>query len=121
MSNDSSPFELAGLAIDPGTRDFVLPSTDELRALGVCWIRYLVHQQFQNFDTGQNSELDLVLERYRDLGTKILVLVNAETMGAEIPVAHSADWQTYNQRMADIAQKIATYYRGKINAIEVFN
>jgi hypothetical protein len=121
MANDSSSLELAGLAIDPGARDFVLPSTDELRALGVRWIRYLVTQQFQNLDTGQNSELDFVIDRYRDLGVNILLLINAETVGGAIPSAHSADWQLYNQRMADVAQKIAAYYRGKINAIEVFN
>ena len=54
---------LVGLAINPGSCDIMLPSADELRALGVQWIRYLPYHSFQNQDTGQNSEVDRVVER----------------------------------------------------------
>ncbi|MBI4786893.1 MAG: hypothetical protein HY782_07605, partial [Chloroflexi bacterium] len=83
---------LVGLAINPGVRDIVLPSVDEMRALSPRWIRYLVTHSFQDFATGQNSELDLVLERYRDLGLQVLVLVNPETLDENPPPPNSPLW-----------------------------
>ena len=125
MSNQFVQDPLVGLAINPGPRDIVLPGADELRALGPKWIRYLLHHQFQDFQTGQNSELDFVINRFKDLGVNILVLVNAETLG-ELPPAHgSPDWSDalsgYIGRVAAVAGQVAAYYGNKIAAIEVFN
>ncbi|MBI5301167.1 MAG: DUF362 domain-containing protein [Chloroflexi bacterium] len=116
---------LAGLAINPGPRETVLPSVDELRAMGAKWVRYLLRDEFQNTATGNNLELDLLLDRYRDLDTRVLVLVNPETLGEVPPPATSSDWGDANAgyigRVSDLAQKIAAFYNGRIAALEVFN
>ncbi len=116
---------LMGLSINPGPRDLVVPSVEELRALAPQWIRFLPHHQFQDFASGQNSELDWVLDRYRGLGVQVLVLFNAETLNAWPPRAGDPSWDDMNSgyipRVADLAEKIATFYRNRIGAIEIIN
>ncbi len=121
----AQPDPLVGLSINPGSRDLIWPTEFELRELGPKWIRYLVVRRFQDFQTGQNSELDLLIGRYQDLGVNILVLINSETFD-ELPPQHdSPDWVNaaagYISRVSDLAQKLAAFYRGKIHAIEIFN
>jgi len=121
----AEPDPLVGLSLNPGTRDVVLPSVEELRELGPRWIRYLVVRKFQNLHSGQNFELDWIIERYKSLGVKILVLVNTETFD-EFPPSHgNPEWMTpeagYISRVSDLTQKLAAFYRDKIHAIEIFN
>lgn len=117
---------LPALAINPGTFELNVPSANDLRDLGVIWVRYLINGLHQNFQTGQNTELDRLLDQYRGMGVKILALFNPESMGGILPPPHGdIGWgdatSGYIGRAADIVAKIATYYRGKIDALEVFN
>ena len=116
---------LAGLALNPGPHENMLPRTDEMRALGPKWVRYLLRSPFQNTTTGNNLELDLVLERYRDLGVNVLALINPETLDQIPPAGASRDWgdadSGYIGRVSDLAQKVAAFYDGRIAALEVFN
>jgi hypothetical protein len=125
MSSNAPQDILTSLAINPGNRDVVLPSAEELRALAPKWIRYLVTAPFQDFQTGQNSELDLVLERAAGLGIHVLALINVETINELPPIGNSGGWGDANSgyigRVADLAQRIARFYRGRIGALEVFN
>jgi len=121
----TEPDPLVGLSINPGIRDVVVPSVAELRELGPRWIRYLVVRKFQDFHSGQNFELDWIIEQYKSLDVKILVLINTETFD-EFPPSHGApEWLTpeagYISRVSDLAQKLAAFYRDKIHAIEIFN
>ncbi|HEX9075368.1 MAG TPA: hypothetical protein VF932_06290 [Anaerolineae bacterium] len=121
MSSDT----LIGLAFHPGPWNVVLPSPADLHSLGPHWIRYLPTSPFQDPETGQNTELDLVVESCRELGIQVLVLVNNETLAENPPSAGSAQWgdidSGYISRMADLAQKIASFYRGRLGAIELLN
>lgn len=119
VSQPSDP--LIGLAINPGDPAVVVPGADELGALGVRWIRVLLTHQSQNFDTGQNAELDSIIERYQGLGVKLLALINPESLGLNPPPQQSPDWAGYGARVAAFARKVATHYRGRIAALEVFN
>lgn len=114
----------ASLSINPGFRDSVTPGADELKVLGPLWLRVLIVSQFQNKATGQNTELDWLIDRCKGLGINLLVLVNTETLN-ETPPAHGNGWgdanSGYIQRASDLAQKVSAYYHGKIGAIEVFN
>ncbi len=116
---------LVGLAINPGLRDIVMPSADQLRGLSMPWVRFLVTKQFQDFQTGQNSELDVLINRCREIGVRILVLVNPETLGENAPPSGSPKWGNgdsgYIGRVADVARKIAVFYAGRIHAIEIWN
>lgn len=120
----SEPDPRVGLAINPGVREIVMPSAEELRALGARWVRYLVTRPFQNMSSGQNVELDVLQERYAPLGVNVLVLINTETLAEFPPPVGSSEWldeDGYIGRVATLAQKIATFYRGKIHAIQIFN
>ncbi len=125
MSTQLVQDPLAGLAINPGDYESVLPSADELRDLWPKWIRYLLSYKFQDVQSGQNSELDSVIGRYNDLGVNILVLINNETLNETVPAHGDAGWgdakSGYIGRVSDLAQKIATYYQANINAIQIFN
>ena len=116
FSSDS----FVALAFNPGPRALVLPRTDELAALDPSWVRYLLSASFQDFQTGRNTELDWVIQNYRARGVKILALINPETLG-KLPPTDPNGWANYNTRVADLAQKIATFYRGAIDALEIFN
>ena len=121
MSSDT----LIGLAFHPGPWNVVLPSPADLHSLGPHWIRYLPTSPFQNPETGQNTELDLVVESCRELGIPVLVLINHETLGENLPRPGAAQWgdgdSGYISRMADLAQKIALFYRDRLGAIEIFS
>lgn len=114
----------ASLSLNPGYRDAVTPSATELRSLGPQWLRVLLYSQYQNFQTGQNSELDWLLIRCQGLGIKLLVLINPETMN-EIAPPHGSGWGDANSgyigRVSDLAQKVASSYHDSIGAIEIFN
>jgi len=116
---------LVALVINPGDRATNLPSADEIRALGTKWIRFLPYAASQNFQTGQNTDLDAVLAECAPLGISVLVLVNPETVGTNPPRHGDPSWGDANSgyigKSANLAAKIAAYYRGKIGAIEVFN
>jgi hypothetical protein len=121
----ASPDPLVGLSINPGLRSVVLPSAEELGDLGSRWIRYLIVRKYQDFQTGQNSELDAVLRRYKNLDVQLLVLINTETFDEFPPQHGSPDWvrpeMGYISQVAELAQKLAAFYRGKIHAIEILN
>ncbi len=125
MPTNPNDFLLPALAINPGTFELNVPSANELRDLGAKWVRYLVNGIYQNYQTGQNTELDSLINRYGNLGVKLLVLFNPETLGAIPPPHGDVSWGDANSgyigRAADTAAKIAAYYRGKIDAIEIFN
>ncbi|MGB8644590.1 MAG: peptidoglycan recognition family protein, partial [Anaerolineae bacterium] len=112
------------LCLNPGYRDTVTPSADELRALGPQWLRVLLFSQYQNAQTGQNTELDWLLGRVSGMNIKILALVNTETVG-QVPPPHGSGWgdaaSGYIGQVATLAAKIAGYYKNQIGAIEVFN
>ncbi len=112
---------LVGLAINPGEPELVMPTATDLDALGVRWVRWLLAHRAQNYETGQNTELDLLLTRYANLHVQVLVLINTETLDVNPPAHGSADWDAYNTHVAELAQKIAAFYRGRIVAIEIFN
>ncbi len=112
---------LVGLAINPGVRDVTFPGADELRALRPASIRYLLSSTFQNFQTGQNVELDRVLAQCDALGVRVLALVNPETLGEIPPIQDPTSWNDYAERVAVVAGKIAAYYHGRLDGIEVFN
>jgi N-acetyl-anhydromuramyl-L-alanine amidase AmpD len=118
-----TPALFPSLCLNPGYRDSVTPSADELRALAPQWLRVLLFQQYQNFTTGQNSELDWLIARAQQANPnlKILALLNPETFNQIPPAAGSSDWTNYIARVADLAQKIGQFYRGKISALEVWN
>jgi|GEM_PF-2555667 len=111
------------LCLNPGYRDAVTPGVNELRDLQPQWLRALLFQQFQNFSTGQNTELDWLLERAAQANPnlKILALINPETFNQVPPPTGSGEWNAYIARVADLAGKIAAFYRGKIAALEVWN
>ncbi len=114
----------ASLSLNPGYRDAVTPSASELQALGPQWLRVLLYSQYQNFQSGQNSELDWLIDRCQGLGIKLLVLINPETMN-EVAPPHGSGWGDANSgyigRVSDLAQKVSVFYHDKIAAIEVFN
>lgn len=111
------------LSLNPGFRDSVVPSADELRALKPRWLRVLLFDQYQNDSTGQNTELDWLLERVRNTyaNIKILALINPETLGEIPPATGSANWNTYIERASNLARQIASFYSGKIDALEIWN
>jgi N-acetyl-anhydromuramyl-L-alanine amidase AmpD len=114
----------ASLSLNPGYRDAVTPSTGELRSLGPQWLRVLLFSQYQDLQTGQNSELDWLIDRCQGIGINLLVLVNPETLN-EVPPPHGSGWGDANSgyvgRVSDLAQKVAAFYHDKIGAVEVFN
>lgn len=114
----------ASLSINPGYRDSVTPGADELKVLHPAWLRVLIVSQYQNFGTGQNGELDWLLNRLQGLGINLMVLINPETLN-QIPPAHGSGWGNANtgyiQKASDLAQKVAAFYHGRIGAIEIFN
>lgn len=114
----------ASLSLNPGYRDSVIPGADELKLLHPAWMRVLITSQFQNFATGQNTELDWLLNRMQGLGINLLVLINTETLN-QVPPPHGAGWGNastgYIQKASDLAQKVAAFYHGRIGAIEIFN
>ncbi len=111
------------LCLNPGYRDSVTPGTEEMRDLNPQWLRALLFYQHQNFTTGQNSELDWLLDRARQANPdiKILALINPETFNQVPPATGSDAWPAYIARVADLAQKIADFYKDKISALEVWN
>lgn len=117
-----TPALTTSLCLNPGFRDAVTPSADEMRALAPAWVRVLLFSSFQNKATGQNTELDWLLDRLNTANPNIqvLVLINPETLN-EVPPAHGGDWTGYISRASDLAQKVASFYRGRIGAIEIFN
>ncbi|MGE5262397.1 MAG: hypothetical protein ACM3S0_03375, partial [Acidobacteriota bacterium] len=121
MSSDT----LMGLAISRGPWNIVLPSPADLHSLGPQWVRYLPTLPFQDLETGQNTELDVVVESCRELGIQVLVLINHETLGENPPRPGAAQWgdgdSGYISRMADLARKIALFYRDRLGAIEIFS
>ena len=100
------------------------PSAAELKALDPQWLRVLLVSQYQNRQTGQNSELDWLISRCQGLGMNVLVLINTETLN-ELPPPHGNGWgdanSGYIQRASDLAQKVAAFYHAEIGAIEIFN
>ncbi len=114
---------LPSLCLNPGYRDAVTPGADEMRGLNPQWLRVLLFQQFQNFSTGQNTELDWLLDRAKQANPnlKILALVNPETFNQIPPPTGSGEWSAYIARAADLAGKIAQFYKDKISALEVWN
>ncbi len=114
----------ASLSLNPGYRDVVTPSASELQALGPQWLRVLLYSQYQNFQTGQNSELDWLINRCQGLNIKLLALINPETLN-EVAPPHGSGWGDANSgyigRVSDLAQKVSVFYHDKIAAIEVFN
>lgn len=111
------------LCLNPGLRDAVVPGADELRELAPQWVRVLLFAQYQNFGTGQNTELDWLIERVRQASPniKILALINPETLDQVPPPNDSAQWNSYITSASNVAQKVAQFYRGKISALEVWN
>lgn len=117
------PTLFPSLCLNPGFRDAVVPSANELRDLAPQWVRVLLFAQYQNSDTGQNTELDWLIERVRQANPniKILVLVNPETVDRIPPPNDSAQWNSYIATASNLAQRVAQFYRGKISALEVWN
>lgn len=122
-ATERTPELFPSLALDPGFRDAVTPTTSELCDLKPQWVRVLLFAQYQNFETGQNSELDWLIQRINDAGTntKILALLNVETLNEMPPATGSADWITYTSKAANLAHQIAQFYRGKIHALQLWN
>ncbi len=118
-----TPALFPSLCLNPGYRDTVTPGVSELRDLAPQWLRVLLFAQYQNTSTGQNTELDWLLDRARQANPnlKILALLNAETLGELPPATGSANWANYITQAANLAQKIAQFYRGRIHALEVWN
>jgi len=111
------------LCLNPGYRDSVTPDATEMRELNPQWLRVLLFYQYQNFTTGQNTELDWLLDRARQANPniKILALINPETFNQVPPATGSGEWAAYIARVADLAQKIASFYKDQISALEVWN
>lgn len=111
------------LALNPGFRDNVTPSVSELRDLAPQWVRVLLFAQHQNFNTGQNTELDWLIARVQQANPniKILALVNPETLGEIPPPTGSANWASYITKASNLAQRVAQFYRNKISALQVWN
>ncbi|MBI5877099.1 MAG: hypothetical protein HZB53_05555 [Chloroflexi bacterium] len=115
-----------GLAINPGYADQNAPSAGELQALGTRWVRFLLSNRIgandhvQNFDSGQNGELDRLLARLDGTGVQVLALINHETFSIS-PGEMRADWNGTIQRVAGIAERVARFYGSRIAAIEVLN
>jgi hypothetical protein len=80
-SIQQTPALFPSLSLNPGFRDDVTPSAGELHDLAPQWVRALLFSQYQNFSTGQNTELDWLLARVSQAnpGIKVLALVNPET------------------------------------------
>lgn len=118
-----TPSLFPSLCLNPGYRDQVTPSASELRELAPQWVRVLLFRRYQDLTTGQNTELDWLLERVRDAdpNIKTLVLINPETLDELPPPADSPNWPAYIARASDLAQKVAAFYRGRIGALEVWN
>jgi N-acetyl-anhydromuramyl-L-alanine amidase AmpD len=118
-----TPALFPSLCINPGYRDSVVPGADELRDLAPRWVRTLLFAQYQNANTGQNTELDWLLDRVKqaDLNIKVLVLVNPETLGELPPATGSASWPAYITKASNLAQKVAQFYGNRIHALEVWN
>lgn len=111
------------LSLNPGYRDSVVPGVNELRDLAPQWVRVLLFQQYQNFTTGQNTELDWLLDRAKQANPnlKVLALVNPETLGEVPPPTGSANWSAYITKASNLARQVAQFYRNKIHALEVWN
>lgn len=115
-----------GLAINPGLADLNAPNSGEFQALGAQWARYLLSNQVggntavQNFDTGQNSELDHLLTHLAGTGAKVLALINHETFSIS-PGDMRTNWPSTIERVAGLAEKVARFYGNRITAIEVLN
>ncbi|MCC7163201.1 MAG: N-acetylmuramoyl-L-alanine amidase [Anaerolineae bacterium] len=111
------------LSLNPGYRDAVTPGANELRDLAPQWVRVLLFKQYQNFNTGQNTELDWLLERAREANPniKVAALINPETLGEIPPPTGSANWGAYINTASNLARQIAQFYRGKIHALDVWN
>lgn len=111
------------LSLNPGFRDSVTPGVSELQDLAPQCVRVLLFNQYQNQTTGQNTELDWLIDRARQAnpGIKILALINPETLGQVPPPTGSANWSAYITTASNLAQKIAQFYKGKISAFEVWN
>lgn len=118
-----TPALFPSLSLNPGYRDSVTPSAGELRDLAPQWVRVLLFAQYQNFNTGQNTELDWLLDRVKQAkpNMQVLALVNPETLGEIPPPTGSANWSAYITKASNLAQKVAQFYRGKISALEVWN
>jgi hypothetical protein len=112
---------LVGLALNPCGRGCV-PDRNELMALGPQWVRFLLLHQTQNFDTGQNGELDWLLQHFEGLDIKVLALLNHETLNL-LPDRHTPEneWGNFIERTAALAAKIAGFYGKRIGALEVLN
>ncbi len=110
------------LCLNPGFRDAVTPPENELRELAPQWLRVLLFAQYQNFSTGQNTELDWLLERVNaaNANIKILALVNLESLG-QTPPSDNAEWNSYVTTASNLAQRVAQFYRGKIHALQIWN
>ena len=122
-STVQTPALYPSLCLNPGYRDSVTPSANEMRDLNPQWLRVLLFQQYQNFTTGQNTELDWLIARAQQANPniKILALINPETFNQVPPATGSSDWSAYIAKVADLAQKVANFYKGKISALEVWN
>lgn len=118
-----TPALFPSLCLNPGYRDSVTPGASELHDLAPQWLRVLLFAQYQSTSTGQNTELDWLLDRAKQAnpGIKILALINPETLGQVPPPTGSSNWNAYVNTASNLAQKIAQFYRGKIHALEVWN
>lgn len=118
-----TPALFPSLSLNPGYRDSVTPSANELRDLAPQWVRVLLFQQYQNATTGQNTELDWLIDRAKQANPniKILALINPETLNEVPPPTGSANWSAYITKASNLARQVAQFYRGKIHALEVWN
>lgn len=123
VSTTATPALFPSLCLNPGFRDSVTPSASELRDLAPLWVRVLLFAQFQNQSTGQNTELDWLIDRVNQANPniKILALVNPETLGEIPPPTGSSAWSAYITKASNLARQVAQFYRGKIHALEVWN